>query len=140
MTEFPEVHIYTDGGCIPNPGTGGWGAILLFGSHRKELSGAEPETTNNRMEVTACIHALEALKQPCIVTLTTDSQYVVQTMHGAWSRKKNIDLWQNLDRVIDTGQHEVDWRWVRGHNGHSENERAHVLAEEAIYAFLEGAA
>lgn len=139
-----KVEIYTDGGCQPNPGTGGWAAILLYGGKEKELSGAEPNTTNNRMELTAAVRALEALKRPCHVILHTDSEYLkngVSTwIHGwkknGWKRKdgalKNIDLWQRLDEL--TAKHKIDWRWVRGHAGHDLNERCDQLAGEAIAA------
>lgn len=142
-----EVTIYTDGGCDPNPGVGGWGAVLIHGAHRKELSGGAPESTNNRMEMTAAIEALRALKRPCRVTLYTDSEYlkrgVTEWMPG-WKRRgwkrgrdgevKNVDLWQALDAEIQ--RHEIEWRWVRGHSGVPENERCDVLAQEAIRAQL----
>jgi ribonuclease HI len=139
-----KVEIYTDGGCQPNPGTGGWAAILLYGDTEKELSGGEPNTTNNRMELTAAVRALEALKRPCHVVLHTDSEYLkngVSTwIHGwkknGWKRKegalKNIDLWQRLDELI--AKHKIEWRWVRGHAGHELNERCDVLAGQAIAA------
>jgi len=141
----PHVLIYTDGACSGNPGPGGWGAILRFGELEKELSGGERNTTNNRMELTAAISALEALKRPAIVDLTTDSQYVrdgiTKWIHG-WKRNgwrtadkkpvKNIDLWQRLDAAL--GRHEVRWHWVRGHAGHAENERADQLARDGIAA------
>lgn len=144
-TPRPHVLIYTDGACSGNPGPGGWGAILRFGELEKELSGGERNTTNNRMELTAAISALEALKRPAIVDLTTDSQYVrdgiTKWIHG-WKRNgwrtadkkpvKNVDLWQRLDAAL--GQHEVRWHWVRGHAGHAENERADQLAREGIAA------
>lgn len=139
-----EVDIFTDGACSGNPGPGGWGAILrLRGKHiEKELSGAEADTTNNRMEMMAVIAALEALKKPCKVTVTTDSQYVMKGMTewlSAWKAKqwktaarkpvKNADLWQRLDRAVT--QHQVEWQWVRGHDGHPDNERADQLAVNA---------
>ena len=139
-----NVEIYTDGGCQPNPGTGGWAAIMLYGGKEKELSGAEPNTTNNRMELTAAVRALEALKRPCHVVLHTDSEYLkngVSTwIHGwkknGWKRKegalKNVDLWQRLDEL--TSKHKIEWRWVRGHAGHDLNERCDVLAGQAIAA------
>ena len=134
---------YTDGACRGNPGPGGWGAILRYGDHEKELKGGEAETTNNRMELTAAIRALEALRRPCEVDLYTDSQYlrlgITQWMHG-WKKNgwrtsgkkpvKNQDLWQELDAAA--GRHEVHWHWVKGHSGHPENERADALANEAI--------
>jgi ribonuclease HI len=139
------VLIYTDGACSGNPGPGGWGAILRFGELEKELNGGERNTTNNRMELMAAISALEALKKPAVVDLTTDSQYVRQGItswiHG-WKRNgwrtadrkpvKNVDLWQRLDAAL--GQHEVRWHWVKGHAGHAENERADQLAREGIAA------
>lgn len=139
---LPEVEIWTDGGCRPNPGPGGWGAILKYGEHRKELSGAEAATTNNRMELTAAIQALSALKRPSRVVLHTDSQYVkegiTRWLHG-WVRKgwktanrepvKNFDLWQALLAAMKP--HQVLWAWVRGHAGNPMNERADQLATEA---------
>ncbi len=137
----PHVVIYTDGGCAPNPGPGGWGAILISGTHRKELCGGEPQSTNNRMELSAAIAALEALKKPSRVELHTDSQYVrngISTWIHGWKQRgwktadrqpvKNVDLWQRLDAARQ--RHEVDWHWVKGHAGHAENERADELARE----------
>ncbi len=137
----PHVVVYTDGGCAPNPGPGGWGAILISGRHRKELCGGEPDTTNNRMELTAAIAALEALKKHSRVELHTDSQYVhkgIESYIHGWKRNgwktadkkpvKNVDLWQRLDAARE--RHEVHWRWVKGHAGHTENERADELARE----------
>ncbi|RAI31734.1 ribonuclease HI, partial [Rhodoplanes serenus] len=135
--------IHTDGACSGNPGPGGWGAILEWDGRSRELKGAEPATTNNRMELTAAIMALEALRRPCAVDLHTDSQYLRQGItawiHG-WKRNgwktadkkpvKNVDLWQRLDAAI--GRHQVRWHWVRGHAGHDLNERADALAREAI--------
>ncbi|MCC6154989.1 MAG: ribonuclease HI [Candidatus Hydrogenedentes bacterium] len=144
-----KVEIYTDGGCQPNPGTGGWAAILLYGGKEKELSGAEPNTTNNRMELTAAVRALEALKRPCHVILHTDSEYLkngVSTWIHAWKKNgwkrkegalKNIDLWQRLDDL--TSKHKIEWRWVRGHAGHDLNERCDVLAGQAIAALKQSA-
>lgn len=133
------VDIYTDGACSGNPGPGGWGAILRYNGVEKELSGAENPTTNNRMEMLAAIRALEALKKPCTVRIHTDSQYlqkgVTEWMAG-WKRKgwpakiKNQDLWKELDALL--GVHKVTFHWVRGHNGHPENERADALARGAI--------
>jgi ribonuclease HI len=137
------VIIYTDGGASPNPGTGGWAAILISGVHKKELKGGEPNTTNNRMELMAVISALEALKKPSVVELHTDSQYVhrgiSEYIHN-WKRKgwltaaktpvKNDDLWRRLDAAAVP--HEVKWHWVRGHAGHEFNERADRLVGEAI--------
>ncbi len=142
----PFVEIYTDGACSPNPGVGGWGVVLISWAHdgaRKELSGGEYDTTNNRMELMAAIEGLRALKRPCRVRISTDSQYVQQAFTAGWLRRwklngwktraggavANIDLWQELDRL--TGRHEVEWSWVRGHDGHPENERADALAVEA---------
>lgn len=138
-----RVVIYTDGACSGNPGPGGWGAILTFKGHEKELSGGLPVTTNNRMELTAAIRALEALKRPSSVEITTDSQYVrkgiTEWMHGwkknGWrtaSKKpvKNEDLWRELDHL--TKIHQVKWSWVKGHDGHPMNERADALARSGI--------
>jgi ribonuclease HI len=137
------ISIYTDGACSGNPGPGGWGAILKWSGHEKELKGADPHTTNNRMELMAAISALEALKRPCTVDLHTDSQYlrngIMQWIHG-WKRNgwrtadkkpvKNVDLWQRLDAAI--ARHDVRWHWVKGHAGHDMNERADELARAAI--------
>lgn len=139
-----QVEIFTDGACSGNPGAGGWGAILRFGGHEKELSGGEADTTNNRMELTAVIRALQALKEPCEVILTTDSKYVVDAVEKGWvygwqkknwmrapgEPAKNVDLWQVLLPLLK--QHKVRFRWVRGHNGHPENERCDALAVRAI--------
>ncbi|GAB3437690.1 ribonuclease HI [Streptomonospora sediminis] len=133
------VQIHTDGACAGNPGPGGWGVVLSFGEHAKELYGGEEQTTNNRMELMAAIMALEALKQPVVVNLHTDSTYVrngiTSWIHG-WKRSgwrtrdkkpvKNADLWQRLDAAA--GRHEIQWRWVRGHSGDRGNERADQLA------------
>jgi len=143
------VEIFTDGACRGNPGPGGWGVLLRYNGTEKELCGAEPDTTNNRMELTAAIRALEALKQSCQVQLTTDSNYV---RHGItqwlanWKRKnwrtadkkpvKNVDLWQRLDEL--SRQHDIQWHWVKGHSGHAENERADALANLAIDNMLSG--
>ena len=136
------VRIYTDGGCVPNPGIGGWGAILAYGDACKELSGGEEETTNNRMELTAAVRALEALRRPCDVELYTDSQYLkngITEWLPAWKRKgwqrsrgvlKNKDLWQKLDALVT--KHRVAWHWVRGHAGNVMNERCDELAEQEI--------
>ncbi len=143
------VELYTDGACLGNPGPGGWGALLRFGTREKELSGGEPLTTNNRMELMAAIAGLEALKRPCAVALTTDSQYVKQGVEqwmarwraNGWrtsDRKpvKNQDLWERLSTAI--ADHRVTWHWVKGHAGHAENERVDVLAREAALAFKQG--
>ncbi|MDE6707135.1 MAG: ribonuclease HI [Oscillospiraceae bacterium] len=135
-----QVEIFTDGACSGNPGAGGWGAVLRYGEHEKELSGGEANTTNNRMELTAVIQALKALKIPCAVKLTTDSKYIVDSVTKKWvySWKKrnwiksdgkqalNIDLWEQLLPLL--AQHEVSFIWVKGHAGHPENERCDRLA------------
>lgn len=145
MSELTHVEIATDGACKGNPGRGGWGAIVRSGAHEKELSGSEPHTTNNRMEMTAVIRALEALKRPCHVTLSTDSRYVMDGMtkwiHGwlknSWRTAdkkpvKNADLWQALWAAAKP--HRIDWVWVKGHAGHPDNERADKLASDAAVA------
>jgi ribonuclease HI len=142
MSEM-RVTIHTDGACSGNPGPGGWGAILSFGDTEKELMGGEDHTTNNRMELMAAIAALEALKRPCTVDLHTDSQYVrngIMQWINNWKKNgwrtadkkpvKNVDLWEQLDALLPA--HEVRWHWVRGHNGHPENERADVLANRGV--------
>ena len=137
-----KVEIYTDGACRGNPGKGGWGAILVYCGIEKELSGGEAETTNNRMELSAVIAALSALKEPCEVRLTTDSQYVVNAIEKGWldswqkngwrksdkSAVLNVDLWQKL--VVQLEKHAVSFIWVRGHNGHPYNERCDKLATD----------
>lgn len=142
-----RVVIHTDGACSGNPGPGGWGAVLAFNGHEKELFGGAPETTNNRMELTAAIEALRALKGACKVELHTDSEYlrngIMKWVHG-WKRNgwktaerkpvKNAELWQELERLA--AAHHVDWRWVRGHAGHDENERADALARKGMAPFL----
>ncbi len=140
-----RVSIYTDGACAGNPGPGGWAAVLLAPGWRRELSGYEPETTNNRMELRAAIEALRALRVPAEVDLYTDSQYLRSGMESwlaTWKRNgwrtaarrpvKNADLWRELDRLAHT--HRVRWHWLRGHSGHPENERADTLANAAIRA------
>ncbi len=140
-----RVEIFTDGACKGNPGPGGWGAVLRFNGVEKTLSGAEPGTTNNRMELMAAIEALGALKEPCEVVLTTDSEYVrrgISEWLEQWKRRnwrtaskapvKNVDLWQRLD--VLNQQHKVSWHWVKGHSGHRENEMADELANQAIVA------
>ena len=142
-----EVSIFTDGACRGNPGPGGWGALLRFKDKEKELYGAEAETTNNRMELTAAIMSLEALKRPCRIVLTTDSQYVkngITEWLPDWKQRgwktankkqvKNVDLWQRLDVAV--AQHEIFWHWVKGHSGHVENDRADLLANLAIDEML----
>lgn len=138
-----RVTIYTDGACIGNPGPGGYGAVILFGQYRKEISGGYRETTNNRMEILAAIRALEALNEPCEVTLHSDSEYVVNAMKKGWAKKwraqgwqrgkqgkaANPDLWK---RLLDlTSTHRVTFKWVRGHAGNVENERCDKLANQA---------
>jgi ribonuclease HI len=133
-----KITIYTDGACSGNPGPGGWGAILSYGDVEKEISGNEPQTTNNRMELMAAISALESLKTKCEVSLYTDSSYVkdgITKWIFNWKKKnwkdvKNPDLWQRLDEV--NSKHKVHWHWVRGHNGDPMNERVDVLATSAI--------
>ncbi|WP_042144795.1 MULTISPECIES: ribonuclease HI [unclassified Pseudoalteromonas] len=137
-----NVEIYTDGSCLGNPGAGGYGAILIYKGHIKELSQGYTLTTNNRMELLAAIVGLEALTKPCVVSLTTDSQYVKQGIESwmqGWKKRnwqtsnktpvKNIDLWQRLDQV--NSQHDVSWHWVKGHTGHEQNERCDDLARDA---------
>jgi ribonuclease HI len=136
-----HVDIFTDGACSGNPGPGGWGAILRYGKVEKEISGGEPSTTNNRMELMAAIMALESLKSACKVDLYTDSQYVqkgvMEWMKGwkakGWKKKgglANVELWQRLDKAVE--KHNVKFHWVKGHAGHPENERADELARQAI--------
>ena len=142
------VEIFSDGACSGNPGPGGWGTILRFGGHEKELSGYDPETTNNRMELIGAIAGLEALTRPCRVRVTTDSEYVKKGMtewiegwvKRGWknTQKKpvaNRDLWERLLELAD--QHQVEWHWVRGHTGHPENEQADALANRAIDEMLD---
>ena len=143
---LPHVIIHTDGACSGNPGPGGWGAILQSGDHTKELKGGEAHTTNNRMELMAAISALEALKKPCRVDLHTDSQYVQNGISGwikGWKKNgwrtadkkpvKNAELWQRLDEARRI--HDIDWRWIKGHAGHAENERADELARMGMAEF-----
>ena len=138
-----SVEIFTDGACRGNPGPGGWGALLRFNGSEKQLFGGERDTTNNRMELNAAIEALKALKEPCTVALTTDSQYVrkgITEWIAGWKRKgwktanrkpvKNIDLWQALDEQAQ--RHQIEWHWVKGHSGHRENEIADQLANRGI--------
>jgi ribonuclease HI len=140
-----HIEIYTDGACKGNPGHGGWGVLLKSGTTEKELFGGELGTTNNRMELTAVIQALQALKRPCQVTLHADSQYVLKGITEwlvGWKAKgwktaakqpvKNVDLWQQLDVLVSTSGHKIDWRWVRGHNGDPGNERADGLANRGV--------
>lgn len=138
-----KTELYTDGACKGNPGPGGWGVLMRHGKHEKEMCGGELNTTNNRMELTAAIKGLEALTRPCEVILTTDSQYVRQGITNwidGWKKKgwktaskqpvKNKDLWQKLDEMNHT--HTIEWRWVKGHAGHDENERADQLANQGV--------
>jgi ribonuclease HI len=140
-----RVEIFTDGACKGNPGPGGWGVVLRMGHHEKELAGSEPATTNNRMELTAAIRALESLKEPCHVQLHTDSRYVIDGITGwifGWQRNGwktaarkpvlNSDLWQELQSAAR--RHQIEWIWVKGHDGHPENERADKLASDAALA------
>lgn len=138
-----SVEIFTDGACRGNPGPGGWGVLMRYAGEEKSLWGGESDTTNNRMELNAVIEGLAALKRPCEVTLTSDSTYVlkgIQEWMPNWKKRgwktaskqpvKNVDLWQKLDAVI--GEHKIDWRWVKGHSGHRENEIADQLANRGI--------
>jgi ribonuclease HI len=142
------VHIFTDGACRGNPGPGGWGALLRYKGQEKSLKGAEPETTNNRMEMIAAISALEALKRPSEVRLTTDSKYLMDGVTqwlANWKKRgwktsakkpvKNEDLWRRLDALVQ--QHRIEWQWVKGHSGHDENEYVDQLANQAIDEMLE---
>ena len=143
-----HVDIYTDGACRGNPGNGGWGAILVYNGHERELSGGEKSTTNNRMELMAVIRGLEALKELCHVTVTTDSKYVVDAINKGWlynweengwrksDRKPvlNVDLWENLLVLME--EHEVEFVWVEGHNGHPENERCDKRAVEEYQKYI----
>lgn len=143
------IEIFTDGACSGNPGAGGWGVILRYGETEKELSGGDAQTTNNRMELTAVIEALKALKRECEITLYTDSRYVMDGVNewlpnwkkNGWkttnkkSAVKNLELWQELDSLLP--KHQIKWIWVKGHNGHPENERVDKLARDAAKSFLE---
>ena len=143
-----QIEIYTDGACSGNPGPGGWGAVLVYNGKEKELSGSEKETTNNRMELTAVIMALNALNQPCEVKLTTDSKYVCDAINKGWvyswrkngwkkSDKKpalNVDLWKELLSLLE--KHEVEFIWVKGHNGHKYNEKCDALAVKENQKYL----
>ncbi len=146
-----QVVIYTDGACRGNPGPGGWGALLIHDGRERPLKGGEPQTTNNRMELTAAIRALDALREPCAVTLFTDSTYVMQGLTNwliGWKKNgwrtsdkkpvKNQDLWLQLDTAV--ARHRVEWRWVKGHAGDAGNERADQLAGEGLEENLKAAA
>lgn len=128
MNDLKTVTIYTDGAAVPNPGKAGWAAILLYGAVCKELSGPIPYGTNNQAELTAAIEGIRALKQPCLVTVISDSQWLVNCGNGDWQRKANTDLWEALNRVVREGSHMVRFEWVKGHNGDQWNERADRLA------------
>lgn len=143
-----QVIIFTDGACRGNPGPGGWGAVMRYGTTEKTLFGGEPDTTNNRMELMAAIMALEALTQPCQVVLTTDSRYVMDGITqwmANWKKRgwktaskqpvKNADLWRRLDAAC--GKHTIEWQWVKGHSGHPENEKADALANRGIDELLQ---
>ncbi len=143
------VQIFTDGACSGNPGPGGWGALLKYGNTKKKLQGFSPQTTNNRMEMLAAIRALEALKRPCKVILTTDSIYLkngITNWIRNWKKRnwknakgkpvKNMDLWKRLDKLASI--HNIEWKWVKGHSGHHENETVDELATSAIRMGLEG--
>ncbi|MEI6350392.1 MAG: ribonuclease HI [Verrucomicrobiota bacterium] len=144
MSALKIVTIYTDGGCVGNPGPGGWAAVLLWNGRKKELNGGAPATTNNRMELSAAIQGLRALKEPCQIELWTDSEYlrkgITEWLAGwkarGWKTRdktpvKNSDLWRELDSA--TSGHQINWRWVKGHAGHEHNERCDTLAQEAIF-------
>jgi ribonuclease HI len=149
-TESPDgVELFTDGACLGNPGPGGWGVLLRYKGTEKEMSGGEPETTNNRMEMRAVMEGLRVLTRPCHVCITTDSQYVLKGMTEwieGWKRKnwrtadkkpvKNVDLWQELEALC--APHDIAWNWVRGHDGHAENERVDELARSAAEAQRNG--
>jgi ribonuclease HI len=145
-----SIEIHTDGACLGNPGPGGWGALLRFNGTEREIAGSEAHTTNNRMELMAAIAALELLKQPCAAVLFTDSKYVQQGISewlAGWKRKgwktsggdpvKNQDLWQRLDAAAQA--HKIEWRWVKGHSGHPDNERVDALARAAAEKVRDGA-
>jgi ribonuclease HI len=142
MADLPHVTVYSDGACEPNPGPGGWAALLIFGQHEKEICGWEADTTNNRMELTAAVHAMDELKEPCQVDFYTDSEYLRRGIsewlpdwrRRGWKRKSgklaNIDLWQALESRLK--EHSIDWHWVRGHAGNRFNQRVDRLARKAM--------
>ena len=143
----PIIEIYTDGACLGNPGRGGWGAVLIYKEHRKEISGKNPQTTNNRMEICAVIEALKTLKKPSEIVIYTDSKYVMEGItkwifnwkKNGWKGAdkkpiKNIDLWQELD--LETAKHQIKWVWVKGHSGNHFNEIADTLAREAAQSLI----
>ena len=146
--DLKQVKIYTDGACSGNPGPGGWGAILDYNGHKKELSGGEESTTNNRMELTAAIEALKALKEKCDVLITSDSKYVIDGIEKGWAKSwkekgwkrgknqpaLNPDLWDELLKLVD--YHQVSFVWIKGHNGHPENERCDALAVSESNKFI----
>ena len=150
MAELKHVELFTDGACSGNPGPGGWGCVLRFGGVSKELSGGEAQTTNNRMELTALIEGLSALKYRCRVTVTSDSKYVIDAIQSGWAKKwrangwmrnkkdkaLNPDLWETLLNLLD--RHEVEFVWVKGHAGHPENERCDELAVAESRKFMKG--
>ncbi len=150
MAELKHVELFTDGACSGNPGPGGWGCVLRFGGVSKELSGGEAQTTNNRMELTALIEGLSALKYRCRVTVTSDSKYVIDAIQNGWAKKwrangwmrnkkdkaLNPDLWETLLNLLD--RHEVEFVWVKGHAGHPENERCDELAVAESRKFMKG--
>lgn len=140
-----QIEIFTDGACKGNPGPGGWGAVIRYGTHEKDISGGDPDTTNNRMELAAAIHALNTLIEPCNVTLYTDSKYVCEGITkwvAGWQRNgwknaskqpvRNADLWHDL--IEAAARHEIEWLWVKGHSGHEGNDRADKLASDAANA------
>ncbi len=143
MAALPKVTIYTDGACDPNPGPGGWAALLIYGQHERVLSGSDGQSTNNRMELTAAVQALSALKEPCQVEFYTDSEYVKRGIsewlpdwrRRGWKRKSgklaNVDLWQELEASLK--EHAITWHWVRGHAGDRYNQRVDSLARKAIH-------
>jgi len=150
MTDKQHVEMFSDGACRGNPGPGGWGLVLRYNDTEKEFHGGEPNTTNNRMEMMAVITGLELLKRPCVVHITTDSQYVLKGVTewmAGWKKRgwktasrqpvKNVDLWRRLDAAL--ARHEVHWNWVRGHTGHPENERADALANRGIDEMMSSA-